>query len=194
MNNFTEVVDTITRLIDSKKVSNYRIQKDTGVSYGAISELRSGKRKIKNLTLETVEKLYNYQKGIDVMNKSIEIKDQNNIVLIDSLYQYFTDIENDNNGRFNIDYALLNKVEHDNGNIYYEVGVYRTEEVFFGEEVTEDNVSELEDRWLQTDQQGENYIESVFFENEQDATDYITLVLKGNNAFEEAAKAVGIIE
>lgn len=69
MNNFTEVLDTITRLIDSKKVSNYRIQKDTGVSYGAISELRNGKRKIKNLTLDTAEKLYNYQKQIEKENE-----------------------------------------------------------------------------------------------------------------------------
>ena len=40
----------------------YRIikLKDTGISYGGISELRNGK-KSKNLTLETAEKLYNYQ-------------------------------------------------------------------------------------------------------------------------------------
>ncbi|MDQ6223142.1 hypothetical protein NME78_09945, partial [Staphylococcus epidermidis] len=31
------------------------------ISYGGISELRNGKRKVKNLTLETAEKLYNYQ-------------------------------------------------------------------------------------------------------------------------------------
>ncbi|MBT2818471.1 hypothetical protein HIQ37_03845 [Staphylococcus coagulans] len=127
-------------------------------------------------------------------NKIIRLENENNITLIDSLCQYFTDIENDNNGRFSVEYVLLNEVEHDNGNTYYEVGVYRTEEVSFGEEVTEDNVSELEDRWLQTDQSGENYIESVFFENEQDATDYITLVLKGNKNFADAAKAVGVIE
>ncbi|EGQ3938027.1 hypothetical protein KXD24_002113 [Staphylococcus pseudintermedius] len=126
------------------------------------------------------------------MEKSIEIKDQNNIVLIDSLGQFFTDIENDGN-YFNIDYALLNEVEY-NEKVYFEVGTYRTEEVSFDEEVTEDNVSELEDRWLQTDQSGENYIESVFFENEQDATDYITLVLKGNKNFADTAKAVGVFE
>ena len=35
----------------------YRIikLKDTGISYGGISELRNGKRKVKNLTLETAE-------------------------------------------------------------------------------------------------------------------------------------------
>ncbi|MBA8776400.1 hypothetical protein HR081_05650, partial [Staphylococcus schleiferi subsp. coagulans] len=71
---------------------------------------------------------------------------------------------------------------------------YRTEEVPFGEEVTEDNISVLESKWLEVDQAGENYVESVFFENEEDATDYITLVLKGNSTFEETAKAVGVIK
>ncbi len=193
MNNFTEVVDTITRLIDSKKVSNYRIQKDTGVSYGAISELRNGKRKIKNLTLETVEKLYNYQKGLEVMDKSIKLENQDNITLIDSLSQYFTDIENDGNNHYSVDYALLNEVDHD-GNAYYEVQINRTEEVPFSDEVTQDNIDALESKWLEVDQSGENYKESVFFENEQDAMDYITLVLKGNKNFADAAKAVGVIK
>ncbi|AKS70277.1 hypothetical protein RN70_09645 [Staphylococcus schleiferi] len=128
------------------------------------------------------------------MEKSIEIKDQNNIVLIDSLGQFFTDIENDNNGRFSVEYVLLNEVEHDNGNTYCEVQINRTEEVPFNEEVTEDNIDALEAKWLEVDQSGENYVESVFFENEQDATDYITLVLKGNKNFADAAKAVGVIE
>ncbi len=193
MNNFTEVVDTITRLIDSKKVSNYRIQKDTGVSYGAISELRNGKRKIKNLTLETVEKLYNYQKGLEVMDKSIKLENENDVELVESLGQYFTDIENDGDNHYSVDYALLNEVDHD-GNAYYEVQINRTEEVPFGEEVTQDNVELLEDKWLAIDQQGENYVESVFFENEQDAREYIALVLKGYSTFEEAAKAVGVIK
>ncbi|MGV3244282.1 hypothetical protein [Staphylococcus sp. 11262D007BW] len=67
MNNFYEVSNTVTKHIESKEVSNYKINKDTGVAYGAISELRNGKRKIKNLTLETAEKLYNYQKGLNKM-------------------------------------------------------------------------------------------------------------------------------
>ncbi|HBK3250728.1 TPA: hypothetical protein ACS48P_002531, partial [Staphylococcus aureus] len=50
-----------------KSISNYRINQDTGVSYGGISELRSGKRKVNNLTLETAEKLYNYQKQLEIM-------------------------------------------------------------------------------------------------------------------------------
>lgn len=188
---------TIKRLLESDLSSN-SIALATGVSQAVISKLRNRKKELGNLSLNSAEKLYNYQKGLEVMeelkNKVVELENENNITLIDSLGQYFTDIENDNNGRFNVEYALLNKVEHDTGSIYYEVGVYRTEEVSFGEEVTEDNVSELEDRWLQTDQQGENYVESVFFENEQDAMDYITLVLKGNKNFADAAKAVGVIK
>ncbi|EGQ3746845.1 hypothetical protein NAD86_001978 [Staphylococcus pseudintermedius] len=47
---------------------------------------------------------------------------------------------------------------------------------------------------MQTDQNGENYIESIFFENEQDAEIYITLVLKGNKSFAGIAKDIGVIE
>ncbi|MBT2861064.1 hypothetical protein HIR68_12195 [Staphylococcus coagulans] len=103
-------------------------------------------------------------------------------------------MENDNNGRYNVEYVLLNEVEHDNGNTYYEVQINRTEEVPFSDEVTQDNIDALESKWLEVDQSGENYIESVFFENEQDAMDYITLVLKGNKNFADAAKAVGVIK
>ncbi|EGQ3365713.1 hypothetical protein HN178_000487 [Staphylococcus pseudintermedius] len=113
---------------------------------------------------------------------------------MDSLGQYFTDIENDNNGRFNVEYVLLNKVEHDNSKMYYEVQINRTEEVPFDDMVTKDNVDALESKWLELDQAGENYIESIFFENEQDAEIYITLVLKGNKSFAGIAKDIGVIE
>lgn len=197
MNNFTEVLDTITRLIDSKKVSNYRIQKDTGVSYGAISELRNGKRKIKNLTLDTAEKLYNYQKALEkteeLEDKIINLETPHNILSTESVAQYFVDIENNGKAQFNIEYALLNKVEHDNGKVYYEVETHRTEEVPFDDLVEKDNIKELEEKWLKMDQQGDNYIESIFFENEEDAKDYITLVLKGFSTFEKAAKESGVL-
>ncbi|EGQ3141678.1 TPA: hypothetical protein PTC04_002517 [Staphylococcus pseudintermedius] len=126
-------------------------------------------------------------------NKVVELENENNITLIDSLGQYFTDIENDNNGRFNVEYVLLNKVEHDNGKMYYEVQINRTEEVPFDDMVTKDNVDALESKWLELDQAGENYIESALFKNKKDAKDYITLVLKGYNTFEKAAKEVGVL-
>ncbi len=184
-------IQTVKKLINSN-IDATTIEKNTSVDASSIRRIRRGERTVEKLSFEKGIALYNYQKGLDVMDKIIELENKNNIELIDSLGQFFTDIENDGN-YFNIDYALLNEVEY-NEKVYFEVGTYRTEEVSFDEEVTEDNVSELEDRWLQTDQQGESYIESAFFENEQDAEDYITLVLKGNKNFADAAKAVGVIK
>lgn len=55
---------TIQRLLDSD-ISGYTIHKATGVSQGRISELRNGKRALGRISLDTAEKLYNYQKTID---------------------------------------------------------------------------------------------------------------------------------
>lgn len=197
MDSFRKVYKSIQYLIKNESITSYKIEKETGVSRAKIGRLRNGKNKIDDLTLDTAEKLYNYQKGLEVMeklkNKVVELENENNITLIDSLGQYFTDIENDNNGRFNVEYVLLNKVEHDNGKMYYEVQINRTEEVPFDDMVTKDNVDALESKWLELDQAGENYIESALFKNKKDAKDYITLVLKGYNTFEKAAKEVGVL-
>lgn len=198
MDSFRKVYESIQYLIKNESITSYKIEKETGVSRAKIGRLRNGKNKIDDLTLDTAKKLYNYQKELEVMEKSknkvVELENENNITLIDSLGQYFTDIENDNNGRFNVEYVLLNKVEHDNGKMYYEVQINRTEEVPFDDMVTKDNVDALESKWLELDQAGENYIESIFFENEQDAEIYITLVLKGNKSFAGIAKDIGVIE
>lgn len=198
MDSFRKVYESIQYLIKNESITSYKIEKETGVSRAKIGRLRNGKNKIDDLTLDTAKKLYNYQKGLEVMEKSknkvVELENENSITLIDSLGQYFTDIENDNNGRFNVEYVLLNKVEHDNGKMYYEVQINRTEEVPFDDMVTKDNVDALESKWLELDQAGENYIESIFFENEQDAEIYITLVLKGNKSFAGIAKDIGVIE
>lgn len=197
MDSFRKVYESIQYLIKNESITSYKIEKETGVSRAKIGRLRNGKNKIDDLTLDTAEKLYNYQKGLEVMeklkNKVVELENENNITLIDSLGQYFTDIENDNNGRFNVEYVLLNKVEHDNGKMYYEVQINRTEEVPFDDMVTKDNVDALESKWLELDQAGENYIESALFKNKKDAKDYITLVLKGYNTFEKVAKEVGVL-
>lgn len=197
MDSFRKVYESIQYLIKNESITSYKIEKETGVSRAKIGRLRNGKNKIDDLTLDTAEKLYNYQKGLEVMeklkNKVVELENENNITLIDSLGQYFTDIENDNNGRFNVEYVLLNKVEHDNGKMYYEVQINRTEEVPFDDMVTKDNVDALESKWLELDQAGENYIESALFKNKKDAKDYITLVLKGYNTFEKTAKEVGVL-
>lgn len=56
--------DKINELLSSD-LSNYQIAKDTEMSHKTISELRSGKRKVGNLTLDTAEKLYNYQRSLE---------------------------------------------------------------------------------------------------------------------------------
>ncbi|MEX2947710.1 helix-turn-helix transcriptional regulator [Staphylococcus warneri] len=70
MENFEYIYNKIEKLLNDKAVSNYKIKQDTGISYGGISELRNGKRKVKNLTLETAERLYIYQIGLEKNNKN----------------------------------------------------------------------------------------------------------------------------
>ncbi|WP_406688126.1 hypothetical protein [Staphylococcus felis] len=60
--------EKINKLLLSN-LTNYQIAKDTQMSHKTISELRSGKRKVGNLTLDTAEKLYNYQKQIEKENE-----------------------------------------------------------------------------------------------------------------------------
>ncbi|WP_422404244.1 hypothetical protein [Mammaliicoccus sp. JADD-157] len=43
-----------------KEISSYKINKNTGISYSAIDALRRGERQVKNLTLKTAFKLYEY--------------------------------------------------------------------------------------------------------------------------------------
>ncbi|MBU7002100.1 hypothetical protein HPG02_00415 [Pediococcus pentosaceus] len=51
----------VTALIeDDKKYTAYRISKETGVNQSTITGLRTGKKKINNITLETAEKLGKY--------------------------------------------------------------------------------------------------------------------------------------
>ena len=60
MNQFNHIYTVIEKLLNNNEISNYKIKKILAFLWG-ISELRNGKRKVKNLTLETAEKLYNYQ-------------------------------------------------------------------------------------------------------------------------------------
>ncbi|MEJ7541044.1 hypothetical protein [Staphylococcus intermedius] len=112
---------------------------------------------------------------------------------MENISQYFIDIEDNGQAQFNIEYALLNEVKHENGNTYFEVEIHRTEEVPFDDMIEKDNIDDLEEKWLETDQQGESYIESGLFKKEEDAKDYITLVLKGFSTFEKAAKESGVL-
>ncbi|MRF37112.1 hypothetical protein GIJ44_20715 [Staphylococcus sp. KY49P] len=58
----SEYKKTIQKLIDSD-ISAYQIQKDIGVATSRISDLRTGKRDLGGISLDTAEKLYEYAKS-----------------------------------------------------------------------------------------------------------------------------------
>ncbi|MDP4447528.1 hypothetical protein [Staphylococcus hyicus] len=198
MNEMMNVKHTIKSLLESN-VTSYQIEKVTGVSRAKIGRLRNGKNKIDDLTLDTAEKLHNYQKGLDRMdelkNKIVEVENPNNIVEYESLSRYYIDIINNQDSTFEVEYAEVAKVEHDNGNEYYTVELNSVEEIKFTDEIKE--TVDLENffaRFENEDQKGETITETFFFHNLEDATDYAKLVLEGNDTFEDCAKKVGIIE
>ncbi|QYA34119.1 hypothetical protein KYI07_12730 (plasmid) [Macrococcus psychrotolerans] len=67
--------DTINTLINSD-ISAYQISKGTGVAASGIQRIRSGERKIENLTLENAEKLYQYQQQLETTSGAILTDDQ----------------------------------------------------------------------------------------------------------------------
>lgn len=68
-NDFKEVYITLKNLIDSD-VTAYQIEKETGVSRAKIGRLKNNINSFKNLSLETAEKLYNYQKELEQNNEN----------------------------------------------------------------------------------------------------------------------------
>ncbi|PCF44166.1 hypothetical protein [Staphylococcus delphini] len=64
----TDFKKIIQKLLDSD-VSGYKIYKDTGISQGRISDLRRGVRDLGGISLDTAEKLYNYQKQLEKENE-----------------------------------------------------------------------------------------------------------------------------
>lgn len=63
MNCYDELFNTIKNLIETKEISSYQINKDTGVSYGNINAMRRGERSIENLSLKNAKVLYEYAKA-----------------------------------------------------------------------------------------------------------------------------------
>lgn len=199
MDNFKKVYDSVQYLIKNESITSYKIEKATGVSRAKIGRLRNGKNKIGDLTLDTAEKLYNYQKGLDRMdelkNKIVEVENPNNIVEYESLSRYYIDIINNQDATYDVEYAEVAKVEHDNGNTYYTVELNSVEEIKFTDEIKETvDLENLFARFENEDQKGETATEMIYFHNLEDAKDYAKLVLEGSETFEDCAKKNGIIE
>lgn len=66
----------IQNLLNSD-ITSYEISKETGVSNSVLSRLRSGEREIGKLTLETAEKLYQFEMERIKMNKLTYVVDMN---------------------------------------------------------------------------------------------------------------------
>lgn len=62
MNAINEVYEVIQKLLDSE-ITAYQIEKDTGISRAKIGRLKNGKNDLKNSSLETAGKLYEYAKA-----------------------------------------------------------------------------------------------------------------------------------
>ncbi|MDU0432290.1 hypothetical protein [Staphylococcus epidermidis] len=194
---FKMEIQTVKKLINSN-IDATTIERNTGVDASSIRRIRREERTVEKLSFEKGIALLHYQKELTKMtelnDKIVEVENPNNIVEFENLQQFFSDIEEMSNGTFKVDFETLEKVEHDNGSIYYMVTTNSTEEIEFNDKVDDENIEILYDRWLEKDQGEETHIESIFFENEQDAKDYIKVVLKGYDTFKECAKAIGVIE
>ncbi|CAC6087988.1 TPA: helix-turn-helix transcriptional regulator [Staphylococcus aureus] len=62
------LIETVKKLMNSN-LSAYEIGKKTGVDPASIRRIRRGERTAKKLSFDTAEKLYNYQKQLEIMNE-----------------------------------------------------------------------------------------------------------------------------
>lgn len=188
---------TIEKLLNSNE-SSLQIALKTGVSQSVVSRIRSGERQLGNLSLDSAEKLFKYQKELEKMeeieNKIVEVENPNNITDYESLVRYYMDI-NYYDDIYDVEYAEIAKVEHDNGNEYYTVELNTVREIPFKDEIIETvDLENLFARFESEDQRGETATEIIYFHTIKDAKDYIEVVLEGIEDFEECAKKNGIIE
>lgn len=186
--------ELIQKLLDSK-LSSLQIAKETGVPQSTIYRMRSKERSLDNLSLKNAELLYNYQKGIEKMdefnNKMVDDVVLGDVELVESLGQYFIDIEGDY--EYNVEFATLSEVEYKD-NTLYEVAISNTYEVAYNDNLEKEEMELFYNKWLEKNQQEETYIESVFFENKEDAESYIKDVLKGKESLMEVAEEIGYFE
>ncbi|MGV3223434.1 hypothetical protein [Staphylococcus hyicus] len=131
----------------------------------------------------------------ELKNKVVEVENPNNIVEYESLSRYYIDIINNQDATYDVEYAEVAEVEHDNGNTYYTVELNSVEEIKFTDEIKETvDLENLFARFENEDQKGETATEMIYFHNLEDAKDYAKLVLEGSDTFEDCAKKIGIIE
>jgi len=186
--------EIIQNLLDSE-LSSLHIAKQTGVTQSTIYRIRTKSRSLDNLSLKNAELLYQFEmermKMNELQNKMVEDVVLGEVELIEGLGQYFINVEGDY--EYNVEFATLSEVEYKE-NTLYEVAISKTYEVAYNDKLEKEDMNLFIDKWLETDQEGETYIESVFFENKEDAESYIKDVLKGKESLTEIAEQIGYFE
>lgn len=114
----------------------------------------------------------------------VDVATPHNIEHIDSLEMYYTDLDFKSDF-YNLEWVEINEVEHDELGRLIEVVINRTEEIKFNEELTSENVDSFENKFIEKDQKGETYIESLFFKNTHDARRYVVGELNGKPKIED---------
>ena len=98
----------------------------------------------------------------ELQNKMVEGVVLGEVELVESLGQYFIDIEGDY--EYNVEFATLSEVDYKVCALY-EVATSKTYEVPYHDKLEKEDMKLFYDKWLEKDQQEETYIESVFFVN-----------------------------
>ncbi|RIN92349.1 hypothetical protein [Mammaliicoccus sciuri] len=127
----------------------------------------------------------------ELENKILNNVDSRKIDNIECLNEYFINIEKTDD--YTIDFAALNKVEIED-KVLYEVETHTTVGVIFKDEVTLESLVFFKDAWLEEDQSAETHINDFYFDNKQDAKDYIFKVLEAYKSFEDCAIDCGIVK
>nr|WP_228522788.1 hypothetical protein [Staphylococcus chromogenes] len=189
--------ETIQRLLNGSE-SSLQIALKTGVSQSVISRIRSGERNLGNISLDSAEKLYNYQKGSEKMeeikSKIVQVENPNNIADYEAVQRFYIDIISFGD-TYDVEYADIAEVEHDNGSIYFIVELNTVREIKFADAITDSvDLSNFFARFEREDEKGETITETLFFHSLEDAEECVNIVLEGNEAFDDCAKRIGIIE
>ena len=114
----------------------------------------------------------------------VDVKTPNNIEHIDALEMYYTDLDFKFDF-YNLEWVEINEVEHDELGRLIEVVISRTEEIKFRDDLNKETVDSFEEKFIETDQKGETYIESLFFRNVEDARCYVVGELDGKRKIED---------
>ncbi|WP_167696312.1 hypothetical protein, partial [Staphylococcus hyicus] len=170
----------------------------TGVSQSVVSRIRSGERQLGNISLDSAEKLFEYQKGLEkieeIKSKIVEVENPNNIANYEAVQRFYIDIISFGD-TYDVEYADIAEVEHDNGNTYFIVELNTVREVKFADTITDSvDLGGFRARFEREDEKGETITETLFFHSLEYAEEYVNIVLKAEESFEDCAKKIGIIE